>query len=40
MSSAQKADDKLQVKKAKYLDEKQIHKWDNLDLATFGDENI
>ena len=41
MSNAQKADDKLQLKKQKYLDEKQVHKWDNIELSnTFSDDQI
>jgi hypothetical protein len=34
-------DEKLSLKKQKYLDEKYIHKWDNIELSnTFSDDQI
>jgi len=41
MKSAQKMKDKLQLKQQKYLSEKGIEKWDNIELSnTFSDEQI
>ena len=41
MANADKQNDKIATKKQKYLNEKSIEKWENIDLtSTFGDEKI